>query len=101
MLHCQETCSTLLNCGEHACIQVCHGGACQPCQLQVQQGEFGSSGLRENIRIVVVIVISSVYFQCVIAALPTAKLCVGQIKRDLMVLAIFPVENSVECKHEW
>lgn len=42
----------------------------------------------------------SVYFQCVIVALPTAKLCAGQIKRDLMVLAIFPVEISAECKHE-
>lgn len=79
---------------------MCHGGACQPCQLQVQQGGFGSAGLTENIRIAVVIVINSVYFQCVIVALPTAKPCAGQIKRDLMVLVIFPVENSAECKRE-
>eukprot|EP00066_Takifugu_rubripes_P017064 XP_011606330.1 PREDICTED: transcriptional repressor NF-X1 isoform X1 [Takifugu rubripes] len=37
LLRCQEACGAQLNCGEHACAQVCHGGACQPCQLQVQQ----------------------------------------------------------------
>ncbi|TKS87610.1 Transcriptional repressor NF-X1 [Collichthys lucidus] len=37
VLQCDKVCGALLNCGEHACAQVCHSGACQPCQLQVQQ----------------------------------------------------------------
>lgn len=36
---CDKVCGALLNCAEHTCAQVCHSGACQPCQLQVQQGE--------------------------------------------------------------
>lgn len=37
VLQCDKVCGALLNCAEHNCAQVCHGGACQPCQLQVQQ----------------------------------------------------------------
>ncbi|MEQ2167130.1 hypothetical protein GOODEAATRI_000947 [Goodea atripinnis] len=37
VLQCDKVCGALLNCGEHCCMQVCHSGACQPCQLQVQQ----------------------------------------------------------------
>ncbi|XP_075994388.1 transcriptional repressor NF-X1 [Genypterus blacodes] len=36
-LQCDKACGSILNCTEHTCAQVCHGGACQPCQLQVQQ----------------------------------------------------------------
>lgn len=37
VLRCDKVCGALLNCGKHSCTQVCHSGACQPCQLQVQQ----------------------------------------------------------------
>ncbi|XP_075903772.1 transcriptional repressor NF-X1 isoform X2 [Nelusetta ayraudi] len=37
VLQCDKECGALLNCAEHTCAQVCHSGACQPCQLQVQQ----------------------------------------------------------------
>ncbi|XP_056155450.1 transcriptional repressor NF-X1 [Lampris incognitus] len=37
VLQCDNVCSATLNCAEHTCAQVCHSGACQPCQLQVQQ----------------------------------------------------------------
>ncbi|XP_014862688.1 PREDICTED: transcriptional repressor NF-X1-like [Poecilia mexicana] len=37
VLQCGSVCGALLNCGEHSCAQVCHSGACQPCQQQVQQ----------------------------------------------------------------
>ncbi|KAI3355372.1 hypothetical protein L3Q82_018214 [Scortum barcoo] len=37
VLQCDKVCGALLNCAEHTCAQVCHSGACQPCQLQVQQ----------------------------------------------------------------
>ncbi|XP_012705504.2 transcriptional repressor NF-X1 [Fundulus heteroclitus] len=37
VLRCEKVCGALLNCGEHTCAQVCHSGACQPCQLQIQQ----------------------------------------------------------------
>ncbi|KAG7525568.1 transcriptional repressor NF-X1 [Solea senegalensis] len=37
VLQCDKVCGALLNCAEHSCTQVCHTGACQPCQLQVQQ----------------------------------------------------------------
>lgn len=48
LLRCREACAALLNCGEHTCLQVCHDGACQPCQVQVQQGESESAELTEN-----------------------------------------------------
>ncbi|XP_023264150.1 transcriptional repressor NF-X1 isoform X1 [Seriola lalandi dorsalis] len=37
VLQCDKVCGAVLNCTEHTCTQVCHSGACQPCQLQVQQ----------------------------------------------------------------
>ncbi|KAM3860345.1 transcriptional repressor NF-X1 [Diretmus argenteus] len=37
VLKCDKVCGAVLNCAEHTCTQVCHSGACQPCQLQVQQ----------------------------------------------------------------
>ncbi|XP_041824274.1 transcriptional repressor NF-X1 [Melanotaenia boesemani] len=37
VLQCDKMCGALLNCAEHTCLQVCHSGACQPCQLEVQQ----------------------------------------------------------------
>lgn len=44
VLQCDKVCAAVLNCAEHTCVQVCHSGTCQPCQLQVQQGEshFGA-----------------------------------------------------------
>uniref|UniRef100_G3NL29 Transcriptional repressor NF-X1 n=1 Tax=Gasterosteus aculeatus aculeatus TaxID=481459 RepID=G3NL29_GASAC len=37
VLQCNAVCRALLNCAKHTCAQVCHGGACQPCQLPEQQ----------------------------------------------------------------
>uniref|UniRef100_A0A7N8WUA4 Transcriptional repressor NF-X1 n=1 Tax=Mastacembelus armatus TaxID=205130 RepID=A0A7N8WUA4_9TELE len=37
VLQCAKECGKLLNCAEHTCVQMCHSGACQPCQLKVQQ----------------------------------------------------------------
>uniref|UniRef100_A0A671YF64 Nuclear transcription factor, X-box binding 1 n=1 Tax=Sparus aurata TaxID=8175 RepID=A0A671YF64_SPAAU len=37
VLQCDKVCGAILNCADHTCAQVCHSGACQPCQLQVQQ----------------------------------------------------------------
>lgn len=37
VLQCDKVCAALLKCAKHTCSQVCHSGACQPCQLQVQQ----------------------------------------------------------------
>ncbi|XP_071340974.1 transcriptional repressor NF-X1 [Trachinotus anak] len=37
VLQCDKVCGAVLNCAIHTCTQVCHSGACQPCQLQVQQ----------------------------------------------------------------
>ncbi|CAK6967447.1 transcriptional repressor NF-X1 [Scomber scombrus] len=37
VLQCDKVCGSVLNCTQHTCAQVCHGGACQPCQLQLQQ----------------------------------------------------------------
>lgn len=99
LLRCQEACGALLNCGEHACVQVCHDGACQPCQLQVQQGEYRTAELLENNRVLVVTVLCFC-FQCVTVAVATVKLCVARIKRDSMVPAIFPAENSAKGEHE-
>lgn len=39
VLQCDKVCGAVLNCAEHTCTQVCHSGTCQPCQLQLQQGE--------------------------------------------------------------
>ncbi|XP_044196007.1 transcriptional repressor NF-X1 [Thunnus albacares] len=37
VLQCDKVCGAVLNCADHTCAQVCHSGACQPCQLQLQQ----------------------------------------------------------------
>ncbi|KAM7369762.1 hypothetical protein PAMP_011056 [Pampus punctatissimus] len=37
VLQCDKVCGAVLNCADHTCTQVCHSGACQPCQLQLQQ----------------------------------------------------------------
>ncbi|XP_034562203.1 transcriptional repressor NF-X1 [Notolabrus celidotus] len=37
VLQCDKVCGALINCAEHSCAEVCHSGACPPCQLQVQQ----------------------------------------------------------------
>lgn len=79
---------------------MCHAGACQPCQLQVQQGECCAAELLENNKGLVVIVLLYFCFQCVIVAVATVKLRAGRIKRDSMVPAIFPAENSAKGEHE-
>ncbi|XP_061121370.1 transcriptional repressor NF-X1 [Syngnathus typhle] len=47
LLRCGEACGAMLNCGRHACAQVCHGGSCQPCQLRVQQACYCGVSTRE------------------------------------------------------
>ncbi|XP_042366487.1 transcriptional repressor NF-X1 [Plectropomus leopardus] len=37
VLQCDKVCGAFLNCAKHTCTEVCHSGACKPCQLQVQQ----------------------------------------------------------------
>jgi transcriptional repressor NF-X1 len=34
---CTEKCDRMLNCGLHSCGVECHGGECEPCQVEVQQ----------------------------------------------------------------
>ncbi|XP_038626247.1 transcriptional repressor NF-X1 [Tachyglossus aculeatus] len=36
-IHCSNVCGSPLNCGQHSCAELCHGGQCQPCQLILQQ----------------------------------------------------------------
>ncbi|XP_035508024.1 transcriptional repressor NF-X1 [Morone saxatilis] len=47
VLQCDKVCGAVLNCAEHTCAQVCHRGACQPCQLQVQQVCYCGVTIRE------------------------------------------------------
>ncbi|XP_029002432.1 transcriptional repressor NF-X1 [Betta splendens] len=47
VLQCDKVCGAVLNCTEHTCTQVCHAGACQPCQLQVQQFCYCGVTVRE------------------------------------------------------
>lgn len=47
-----------------------------------------------------VIVLLYFCFQCVTVAVATARLCVARIKRDSMVPAIFPAENSAKGERE-
>ncbi|XP_039900301.1 transcriptional repressor NF-X1 isoform X1 [Simochromis diagramma] len=47
VLQCDKVCGAVLNCAEHTCVQVCHSGTCQPCQLQVQQVCFCGVTARE------------------------------------------------------
>ncbi|XP_074549833.1 transcriptional repressor NF-X1 [Halichoeres trimaculatus] len=46
-LRCDKVCGASLNCADHSCAQVCHSGACQPCQLQVQQACYCGTTNRE------------------------------------------------------
>ncbi|KAK7881705.1 hypothetical protein WMY93_030114 [Mugilogobius chulae] len=47
VLHCDSVCGSVLNCGKHSCAQVCHGGACEPCQIQVDQVCYCGAGTRK------------------------------------------------------
>ncbi|XP_033841815.1 transcriptional repressor NF-X1 [Periophthalmus magnuspinnatus] len=47
VLHCDSVCGSLLNCGKHNCAQVCHTGACEPCQIQVDQVCYCGVGTRK------------------------------------------------------
>lgn len=101
LLRCQEACSALLSCGEHACLQVCHDGACRPCQIQVQQGESASAETTERRRrFPGGGVIFFKRFQRVTVVSFAADRCVGRIKRRLMVPDISPAENSAKRKCE-
>ncbi|XP_069015721.1 transcriptional repressor NF-X1 [Embiotoca jacksoni] len=47
LLQCDKVCGARLNCAEHDCAQVCHGGTCQPCQMQVRQVCYCGVATRE------------------------------------------------------
>ena len=40
---CMTECAKILNCGVHACTQVCHTGACLPCDIDVELCCFSHS----------------------------------------------------------
>lgn len=46
VLRCDSVCGLILNCGKHTCAQVCHSGACEPCQIQVDQVCYCNAGSR-------------------------------------------------------
>lgn len=47
VLRCDNVCGLMLNCGKHNCTQVCHGGPCEACQIQVDQVCYCSVGSRK------------------------------------------------------
>lgn len=97
MLQCDKVCGALLNCGEHTCAQVCHSGACQPCQLQVQQSESHTAFV-----CCALLVLKSTddfcFPQSATAASPPVKSRAAPIKTDLTVQDISPVRKHVRCK---
>ncbi|XP_023583106.1 transcriptional repressor NF-X1 [Trichechus manatus latirostris] len=36
-VHCSNPCGNVLNCGQHHCAELCHGGQCQPCRIVLNQ----------------------------------------------------------------
>ncbi|XP_058157966.1 transcriptional repressor NF-X1 isoform X3 [Dasypus novemcinctus] len=36
-VHCSNPCGNVLNCGQHHCAELCHGGQCQPCRIILNQ----------------------------------------------------------------
>ncbi|KAJ8277037.1 hypothetical protein GJAV_G00070760 [Gymnothorax javanicus] len=46
-IRCSTVCNATLNCGEHNCADICHGGSCQPCPLLTKQVCFCGAQSRE------------------------------------------------------
>lgn len=46
-VHCSNPCENILNCGQHQCAELCHGGQCQPCQIILNQVCYCGSTSRD------------------------------------------------------
>uniref|UniRef100_A0A2K6V2K0 Transcriptional repressor NF-X1 n=1 Tax=Saimiri boliviensis boliviensis TaxID=39432 RepID=A0A2K6V2K0_SAIBB len=46
-VHCSNPCENILNCGQHHCAELCHGGQCQPCQIILNQVCYCGSTSRD------------------------------------------------------
>lgn len=46
-LLCEAICNKILNCGVHYCEKSCHAGACEPCELKIEQVCFCKKQRRE------------------------------------------------------
>lgn len=41
-VHCSNVCENILNCGQHHCAELCHGGQCQPCRIILNQSKWNA-----------------------------------------------------------
>ncbi|NP_001277377.1 transcriptional repressor NF-X1 isoform 2 [Mus musculus] len=46
-VHCSNACENILNCGQHHCAELCHGGQCQPCRIILNQVCYCGSTSRD------------------------------------------------------
>ncbi|XP_020760778.2 transcriptional repressor NF-X1 isoform X2 [Odocoileus virginianus] len=46
-VHCSNPCDSILNCGQHHCAELCHGGPCQPCRVILNQVCYCGSTSRD------------------------------------------------------
>lgn len=46
-VHCSNPCENVLNCGQHQCAELCHGGPCQPCRIILKQVCYCGSSSRD------------------------------------------------------
>ncbi|XP_054987739.1 transcriptional repressor NF-X1 isoform X2 [Sorex araneus] len=46
-VHCSNPCGNILNCGQHHCAELCHGGQCQPCRSILNQVCYCGSTARD------------------------------------------------------
>ncbi|XP_055973125.1 transcriptional repressor NF-X1 isoform X2 [Sorex fumeus] len=46
-VHCSNPCGNILNCGQHHCAELCHGGQCQPCRSILNQVCYCGSTTRD------------------------------------------------------
>uniref|UniRef100_A0A8C2QD12 Transcriptional repressor NF-X1 n=1 Tax=Cricetulus griseus TaxID=10029 RepID=A0A8C2QD12_CRIGR len=46
-VHCSNPCENILNCGQHRCAELCHGGQCQPCGIILNQVCYCGSTSRD------------------------------------------------------
>ncbi|XP_075416143.1 transcriptional repressor NF-X1 isoform X1 [Tenrec ecaudatus] len=46
-VHCSNPCGSVLNCGQHHCTELCHGGQCQPCRVILSQVCYCGSTSRD------------------------------------------------------
>ncbi|XP_040596084.1 transcriptional repressor NF-X1 isoform X2 [Mesocricetus auratus] len=46
-VHCSNPCENILNCGQHHCAELCHGGQCQPCRIILNQVCYCGSTSRD------------------------------------------------------